>query len=811
MITVILKDETLIATFSTLASPIETLLATAGFWWAARRSALFSRELLLAWGLLTAAHISWLFGDILWAVLDVGLGISPFPSIADLFYFLYYPLFIAGALLIPMKRLSRGEWLKLCLDMGIVALATMLVFWYFWIGPLVEAEPADSLTTVLSVAYPVADFLLLTALFAVISRKLESQPQGPILLLAAGIALQVFTDAVFGYQSTAGTYAAGILDMGWTAALFLAGLAGFLHADRVGSPAASQPDRAPNEDPKTATALWPVYIPYVWLAASYLLLPFSYGRDISMTFSTLVIWVGGIIILVVIRQVVSLQENTRLLDEQKRVDQALRESEEKFRGVFETSRDFTFISTLDGRILDNNESARGFFGYSSDEIRDMNMRDLYVYPEKRERFIKSIIEKGYVENRELKLKKKDGTIIDAQMTVVTRKDRNGNVIGFQGSVRDITEKRKMEQQLLQSEKLSTIGTMISGAAHELNNPLTSIIGNAQLLAKRNVPEDIKGKLDVILRESIRSSKIVGGLLAFAREHKPERSMVNINDIIIESMKLKQYDLKVNNIDVKLSLADDFPETSADPFHLQQVFINLINNARDVLVGQENAALSIRTYRKDDAVLIEFEDNGPGIPDAVAKRIFDPFFTTKEVGKGTGLGLSMAYGIVREHDGTISVESEPAKGAKFTVTLPIRDDIQPAAGTAKTTVKPRPGVRTVLVVEDEAPLRELLAEAITDEGYFVESASRGEQAIQLIEKRKFDAVISDIKMPGIGGKELYLYIQKHYPEIAEKIIFITGDVLSKDTLSFLQITNNRFIEKPFNIDDLVELLNDVLAG
>ena len=211
------------------------------------------------------------------------------------------------------------------------------------------------------------------------------------------------------------------------------------------------------------------------------------------------------------------------------------------------------------------------------------------------------------------------------------------------------------------------------------------------------------------------------------------------------------------------------------------------------------------------MLIEFQDNGPGIADESIKKIFDPFFTTKEVGKGTGLGLSMAYGIIKEHDGTISVESKPGQGAKFVVTLPIREGARPAVETLKTTVRPPRGARTVLVVEDEASLRDLLSEALTEGGFFVETASTGEEAISLVGAKKYDALISEIKMPGIGGKELYLYIRKNHAEIADKIIFITGDILSKDTQPFLQITNNRFVEKPFNVDALIALLNDVLAG
>jgi two-component system cell cycle sensor histidine kinase/response regulator CckA len=367
MITIILKDEALIASFSTLAAPVETLLAVAGLLWAARRSALYSRELLLAWSLLVAAHVAWLVGDIVWVVLEVGLGLDPYPSIADVFYLLYYPFFIAGAFLIPMKRLSREEWHKLLMDMGIVALATILIFWYFWIGPLVETEGTDLLTVVLSVAYPSADLILLIVLLVVLSRKSVSQPRGPIWLLAASIAFQVLTDAVFGYQSTAGTYKGGVLDMGWVAAIFFAGLAGFLHADTVGSSAILDDGRIPDEYYKEAMAPWVSYIPYIWLGGAYLLLIFSYGRDIPMTFPNLIIWVGIIFLLVVVRQFTSLRENIRLLNRQEEVHRALGESERKYRAVVEHAKE-GIVVVQDGLIKYLNPSAADITGYRYDEI-----------------------------------------------------------------------------------------------------------------------------------------------------------------------------------------------------------------------------------------------------------------------------------------------------------------------------------------------------------------------------------------------------------------------------------------------------------
>lgn len=390
------------------------------------------------------------------------------------------------------------------------------------------------------------------------------------------------------------------------------------------------------------------------------------------------------------------------------------------------------------------------------------------------------------------------------------KDSQGRTVKTYGVNQDITEQKRLEQQLLQTEKLSAIGTMISGVAHELNNPLTSIIGIAQLLQKRDIPEDVRVKLDVLIKESVRSSKIVGGLLAFAREHKPERKQVNINDILLESLKLREYDLKVSDIDVQTAFSDDLPETYADPYQLQQVLINLINNARDALIGRQHAALTMRTYRKDDDIIVEVEDNGPGIPKELAIKIFDPFFTTKDVGKGTGLGLSMAYGIIREHEGTISVESGPGCGAKFIVAIPIREGEEGIDIKAKTPVKVPPGTQTVLVVEDEESLRDLLSDALTEAGFLTETASTGSEAINLLKKRAYHVIVSDIKMPGIGGKDLYLYVQKHYPDLTKKIVFITGDVLSKDTQLFLSVTNNRYIEKPFNVDVLSAVVSEVLS-
>jgi PAS domain S-box-containing protein len=501
----------------------------------------------------------------------------------------------------------------------------------------------------------------------------------------------------------------------------------------------------------------------------------------------------------------------RDISARRKAEEALRLSEEKFRNVFETSRDLLYIATIDGKMLEHSKSAKELLGYSDEELSKMNLQDHYAYPEERDRFVRKILDEGYLENYELKLKKKSGVLVDTLITAAIRRDASGAVIGLQGAVKDITRMKRLEQQLLQSEKLSGLGTMISGVAHELNNPLTVIMGNTELmLMDKSISLKDNKSLRIIFKESERAAKIVSGLLTFAREHRPERRTIKINDIIEESYRLREYNLMTNNIEVILLLSPDIPPILADPYQLQQVFTNIIHNARDALMETGGGTLTIRSFCRGETISIEFEDSGPGITKENMKRIFDPFFTTKDVGKGTGLGLSMAYGIINEHGGTIEAESAAGSGAKFTVELPV------ITGPDSNIAEPGPPGTTpvkgklILVVDDERYIRDLLKQALSERGHKIKTASTVEEAIHLSEQNTFDAVVLDIKMPGMGGKELYAHIRNNSPELANRMLFITGDVLSDDTQVFLKTSAAKYIEKPFKIDAFIKALNDVLG-
>lgn len=499
----------------------------------------------------------------------------------------------------------------------------------------------------------------------------------------------------------------------------------------------------------------------------------------------------------------------RDITERKKAEKALAESEERYRNLVENLNDAIFNLDNEGKISYISPIIETMSDYKMEELIGRSFTEL-VHPDDLPGLVNSYEKtiRGELEPYEFRVLRKSGTY-----TYVSTSSRpvykDGELMGISGVLSDITEKKRMQEQLLQTEKLSSLGGIISGVAHELNNPLAAIIGNTQLLMRREIPKEIKDKLETIKKESIRSSKIIGGLLSFAREHKSERKMIDINNIIRESCKLREYELRMDNIQFDLDLSDKVEETSADPYQLQQVFVNIINNSHNALKSKKGGRLVIRSYERNDKIFVEIEDNGPGIPKENIKKVFDPFFTTKEVGEGTGLGLSIVYGIIKKHGGTIYVDSNVDKGTKVTIELPVIKDFSEEEKVETGRPKKPEGVKSVLVVEDEDSLREYVSEALLIGGYTVETCSGGEEAIKLLNKNTgFEAIVSDMKMPGLSGQNLYTFVQKECPKLAERMLFITGDVLGKETQNFLKVTGVKFVEKPFTIDELLNELSDI---
>jgi two-component system NtrC family sensor kinase len=388
------------------------------------------------------------------------------------------------------------------------------------------------------------------------------------------------------------------------------------------------------------------------------------------------------------------------------------------------------------------------------------------------------------------------------------------------AVRDSTEERLLQERLLQSEKMASVGQLVSGVAHELNNPLTGVMGFAQLLLSRDLDETSLSQVRTIYGEAERAAKIVQNLLSFARRRKPAKEMADINALLAQVLELRSYDFGIRNIALDMELDPRMPRCWVDPDQVQQVFFNIVKNAEQAMIeARGGGRLIVRTQSTEAGVRVTIADEGPGIAPEVARRIFDPFFTTKDAGQGTGLGLTISYGIVEEHGGRIYAENRPEGGAAFTVELPVGRPPQPAAsedaGPAGAPpvagpVVAKPSYR-VLVVDDEESIRLLLRDILEMDGHRVELAGSGIEAWQHLDAGDLDIIVTDMKMPGMDGATFYKELRRRDPDLARRLIFITGDTVSSDTRSFLQQVQNPVLSKPFKIGPLRDAMEEVMAS
>src|SRR5687768_17475402 len=325
------------------------------------------------------------------------------------------------------------------------------------------------------------------------------------------------------------------------------------------------------------------------------------------------------------------------------------------------------------------------FGYGA-ESRDGQIRPFdaprFVDPHARAAFIDRLASDGAVTDYLLRLRRVDNSPVWVEVTAHADSPLQDGSVRIDALVRDVSERKKLEDQtrdlyhqLLQAEKLAALGQTISGVAHELNNPLATILTWAERLSQRPVDDHTQRGLETILSEAERAAKIVRNLLTFARKRHTTRAMVDLNNVVRETLALRSYEQRLSNITILEALPAGLPQVFADPHQIQQVLLNLIINAEQaMMMANGRGTLIVRTWHEPDrdAVVLEVNDDGPGVPDEVQPRVFDPFFTTKDVGKGTGLGLTVAYAIVQEHGGRIMLKSQQGSGASFFLELPAGD-------------------------------------------------------------------------------------------------------------------------------------------
>ena len=371
--------------------------------------------------------------------------------------------------------------------------------------------------------------------------------------------------------------------------------------------------------------------------------------------------------------------------------------------------------------------------------------------------------------------------------------------------------RRTQEQLLHSEKMAAVGQLISGVAHELNNPLTAILGYSQLLTSSGQmgPQGIEYS-EKLYKQAQRTHRIVQNLLSFARQHKPERVPVQLNLILEETLALRDYDLRMNHIRVHLELAPDLPYTSADPHQLQQVFLNMVNNAVDAMLEHSNEGdLWVRTGASGDKLFVEFTDSGPGVKDA--SRVFDPFYTTKPVGKGTGLGLSICYGIISEHGGSIRVRNVPPRGASFTIEVPY----QPTRGAkASDLVQPAEQLREgrILLIDQDESVLEAVGAILREREHEVETARTAADAMAILEKQEFDLILADLDLSGTAARNiLHDWILARRPALAKRCVWMRGVAPLGRPSEEVPQRGDHVLQKPFEAGDLLAAVDAVLGS
>ncbi|HKV04177.1 MAG TPA: ATP-binding protein [Candidatus Acidoferrales bacterium] len=392
-------------------------------------------------------------------------------------------------------------------------------------------------------------------------------------------------------------------------------------------------------------------------------------------------------------------------------------------------------------------------------------------------------------------------------------DAEGRTAGWLELYSDVTGERQIQSKMLQTEKMAAVGQLVSGIAHELNNPLTAIMGYAQLLLGHSLRPAQLAEARKVFHEAERARRIVKNLLYFARENKPERTRVDLNEIVERTLALRSYELKVENIVVNSELAPGLPLTMADPYQLQQVVLNLLINAEHALLeqrGQGHIRIATRRLapgsvpRAGERILLEISDDGPGIRQEIASRIFDPFFTTKPPGVGTGLGLSIVYGIVHHHGGEVTLENPPGGGAKFVVEIPVVA-VPADAGEVRSSpsVSRRGAVPSgrILVVEDEPTVAQLVVDALREEGHQAEAVLDSQDGLTRLSRSRFDLVICDLRMPRLDGPAFYDALVRAGSPVRDRILFTTGDTLAPRTLEFLKSKDLPYLEKPFLVEEL----------
>jgi len=492
--------------------------------------------------------------------------------------------------------------------------------------------------------------------------------------------------------------------------------------------------------------------------------------------------------------------------ERQAMEQALRESEQRFRTIVEAHPvPVAIVAFADCRLLYASRSFLEQMRIAPEEVPELTSRDWFTRLEQRERIASALCERRSVQDFEIALRRRDGSVFPAAVTArpTTYEGEEAAVFG----VLDLTELRvaqaeiaRQRDALHQSEKLNALGSLLASVAHELNNPLSVVVGYANMMRDLTGDEPSREHALKIQGAAERCARIVRTFLSMARRKPETAASVQLGQIVHEALEVVGYGLRTADVEVELDLDPGLPAVAGDPDQLTLVLMNLIVNAQHALQKRGSPRrLTIRTHHGQGRVELEVSDNGPGVREELVERIFEPFFTTKPQGVGTGIGLSVCRNVVTGHGGEITVASNRQGGALFRVALPAARTPAPAVRPEPT--EPAQDVARILVVDDEPEIAQLFCEVLGRDRHEVLLARSGRDALEIIEAQEIDLIVSDLRMPDLDGPGLHGELASRRPDLAARMMFVTGDVLGPESAAFLERTHLPVLEKPLEPGEL----------
>jgi len=805
-----------------LVQPLLSLGMTILAFRASRQQALDSRTR-RAWTILAIAFFVYFAANLTWFYYEIFIGSDLAVTWADPIYLAYYPIALTGLLAFPVARSGRSR-LTLALDVGTVMVGASMVIWYLILRPIALAEQTSTLETLVTVAYPVGNTVLLFGVVALLLRGLDQKIRLALCILMVAILFDAVADFGYSYLTLQSGYEGGTWpDCFYAVSFFLMALSAQFQWWGAKHPKTREFSVTDQRSP------FP-WLPYLAVGLAYCLLLFVAYRH-SHESEAHIVWlvIGAFVItgLVVARQIIALRENSRLLAER-----ATRATEARFVSLVEQSSDVITIMQPNGKVLYESPAVERVFGYSVAEALGKKLGK-YVHPEGKAEVMEVMgrlcKKPGLREHLEFRLLHKNGHYVDVEAVMTNLLD-DPNIRGIVINSRNISERKQAEEalresevQLRQSQKMEAVGQLAGGVAHDFNNLLQVIIGYSDLLLT-GIPaldEESQAKVEEIGKAGHRAERLTRQLLAFSRKQVLQPKLLDLNTVVGDMDKMLKR-LIGEHIEMLTILAPGLGIVKADPGQVEQVLMNLAVNARDAMpaggkltIETGNVVLdrqftqSHRAVEPGRYVMLAVSDSGIGMSEDVKGRIFEPFFSTKDKDKGTGLGLSTVYGIIKQSGGSIWAYSEPGQGTTFKVYLPCVSQIADIVETTLASADHR-GAETVLLVEDEDSVRQLASQILLMNGYRVLQASQGIEAVEVSRRHEgvIDLMVTDIVMPLMGGPELARSLALTRPDM--RVLFMSGyadeAIIHRGVLQ----EQTAFLQKPFTAEAFGRKLREVIS-